>query len=627
MSAILSPSAAVLGFTPPKPTLPYRGIDSFRVMDQPIFFARRSEAEHLLRLVSVYRGVLVYGDSGVGKSSLINAGFIPRALEYGFLPERLRVQPHPGEEIIIERISVGPDDRGPFLPSGLVDPSERAGRPTLSVAAFLERVAAYRRNVRPVFIFDQFEELYTLFEEAPRSSAAVAAARAAQEQILDALAAVLNNHSLPVKLVFSFREDYLAKLARLFERSPGLIDQFLRLTAPGTDDIDSIVRGPLRTVPERFGGRFSDELLDHLVADLQARFEPRPVQLAEVQIACWQLWGAVDPDAHYAARRLSGLLEDFFSGQIAQLPPTRQDTAVALLARMITRSGARNISSTQNLVDLVHEETDLPAEQVEAVLRMLDNETKLVRREFRQDVEYYTIVSEFLVDWIRKRNELRLRTVELQKAEAAERTHRARQRTRYIIGLGTLSMVVLGTLVALLLIQTREKDQALFQLNAVRDSIERVANQRQEIIKTKTAETQALSDSANRLYMANAETTMMAGMLSMRAEELERLQADSAQQLAAERRARQELAQALEREVATRRTVEAALRSANATLSSTAEELSQERGIRESRERRIATLQDSINIFRTQLRRGERQIPQQRPPPEQSQDTSRRPLF
>ncbi len=41
----------------------------------------------------MYRGVLLYGDSGSGKSSLVNAGLIPEAIRLGFEPERLRVQP------------------------------------------------------------------------------------------------------------------------------------------------------------------------------------------------------------------------------------------------------------------------------------------------------------------------------------------------------------------------------------------------------------------------------------------------------------------------------------------------------------------------------------------------------
>ena len=109
------------------PLTPYRGIESFRYVDQPIFFAREEETRKLLRYVVVYRGVLFYGDSGSGKSSLINAGFIPAIIEEGFTPDRLRVQPRPGEEIVVERISKSPDGGAPFLSSNFVGEGEAAG--------------------------------------------------------------------------------------------------------------------------------------------------------------------------------------------------------------------------------------------------------------------------------------------------------------------------------------------------------------------------------------------------------------------------------------------------------------------------------------------------------------------
>jgi hypothetical protein len=85
------------------PALPYRGIQPYRYADHPIFFAREEEIRDLLRLVVVYRGVMLYGDSGAGKSSLINAGLIAAARHKGFQPELIRVQPTPGQELVVER--------------------------------------------------------------------------------------------------------------------------------------------------------------------------------------------------------------------------------------------------------------------------------------------------------------------------------------------------------------------------------------------------------------------------------------------------------------------------------------------------------------------------------------------
>ena len=61
------------------PHLPYRGIQPFRYVDSPIFFAREEETRLLLQLVSVYRGVMLYGDSGVGRIRDERLAFHPHA--------------------------------------------------------------------------------------------------------------------------------------------------------------------------------------------------------------------------------------------------------------------------------------------------------------------------------------------------------------------------------------------------------------------------------------------------------------------------------------------------------------------------------------------------------------------
>src|SRR3954447_18847651 len=85
---------------------PFRGLAPLRYVDEPIFFGRDREAQLLHRLVVIYRGVLLYGDSGTGKSSLLNAGLILAAEREQMRPERVRVQPQADGELVVERISM-----------------------------------------------------------------------------------------------------------------------------------------------------------------------------------------------------------------------------------------------------------------------------------------------------------------------------------------------------------------------------------------------------------------------------------------------------------------------------------------------------------------------------------------
>ena len=149
------------------PEAPYRGIESYRFVDRAIFVARENEVGKLLRSVTIYRGVLLYGATGAGKSSLINAGLIPTALDNGFVPDRIRVQPAAGKELIVEQI--WNDEQRDVMPPSSFLQGKASGRPRviLSLDAFRRRVKRAASNRYPLLILDQFEELVTLFEEAP----------------------------------------------------------------------------------------------------------------------------------------------------------------------------------------------------------------------------------------------------------------------------------------------------------------------------------------------------------------------------------------------------------------------------------------------------------------------------
>ena len=63
--------------------------------------------------------------------------------------------------------------------------------------------------------------------------------------LLEVIVGLLRDPALPVKLLFVFREDYLAKLSRLFQRCPELPEQHMRLTPPASEKLES----------EQFGSR------------------------------------------------------------------------------------------------------------------------------------------------------------------------------------------------------------------------------------------------------------------------------------------------------------------------------------------------------------------------------------
>lgn len=447
---------------PPRalPERPYRGIDFFRFVDQPIFFAREQETQKLIRLVTIYRGSLCFGDSGSGKSSLINAGLIPELLVEDFLPERIRVQAIPGKEFRIEQIALTEDGKPPFLPSRFVPQGGNATRlvelPAAGLSAHLpldssEEGAANQGLGYPLLIFDQFEELVTLFEEAPESREQFAEASVAQQAIINVLVSLLRptnpKSARLVKLLFVFRDDYLAKLSKLFTLIPNLRDQHLRLTTLMTSALPKIIRGPFETkrIPAgHFTHEISPPLAEKLAAAIDERSESGLINLTEVQIACSTLWSDPNRDRAFdggTTKRevVQRLLERYLEGALEQLGKDRA-VALTILSNLVTNSGTRNIVSEDDLLIRVTARDQVPVEIAKRTLRDLVGKTRLVRRQRRYETAFYDIASEFLVPWIRAE---RLRRDAAYAAEERAKAGRARMRN-VLLGLVVLALGVAG---------------------------------------------------------------------------------------------------------------------------------------------------------------------------------------
>ncbi len=410
----------------PLPDAPYPGIDPFTYSDRDIFFAREEESRALIRFVVIHRGVLFYADSGTGKSSLINAGLIHAAIVEGFQPEKLRVQPRKGEEIVVERLSQHSHPGPPYLPS-IFAADENDDDIVLSVSSFLEIVKNKSQETYPLLIFDQFEEWFTLFEEGARGLQADYA-KIAQESIRDAILSILWDSQLSVKLLLVLREDYLAKLTPFFSRYPDLPDQYLRLAPLKGEQIERIIRGPYDEYPQVY----PNEIPVSMAHKIRTQFEDRSggdhVSLSEVQIVCRTLYEAEkvgDQLEKYFddLGGVQGILEIYLEKALETLPENQKDLSITLLSRMVTPVGTRNVISQDDLISLViNEEKITHRNLIKETLDNLEKETKLVRRERRREVYYYEIVSEFLVEWIQRKNRDRKekKKIELLKYEKEE---------------------------------------------------------------------------------------------------------------------------------------------------------------------------------------------------------------
>ena len=229
---------------------PWLGLASFTEDTRGFFFGRDEEVAELARRVQRKLLTVLFGQSGLGKTSILRAGLVPRLRGQGYCPIYVRIAysadaPEPGEQIK-QTILQTARHSGEWTQSGVATAGE-------SLWEFLHhRDDVLRdesgRTLIPLLIFDQFEEIFTLAQsdEAGRARAARFIddlADLVENRAPRALEARLETDELTAerfdfargdyRVLISLREDYLAPLESLKAQMPSITQNRLRL-APMT---------------------------------------------------------------------------------------------------------------------------------------------------------------------------------------------------------------------------------------------------------------------------------------------------------------------------------------------------------------------------------------------------------
>lgn len=281
----------------------YPGPDSFAdaPFDSRMFFGRREEEVDLANLVAGIRLVVLYGKSGLGKTSLLQAGLFPRLRKLNFFPIRVRPAEIEGSltETVSKELQRSCADYGYQVTSS----------PVGGLLEFFGNTAISRGEQFqvPVLVFDQFEEVFNRSDRESR--------RALIAEIQSLLYPPTAKGAAPdIRIVLSLREEYVGALDEFSNVLPGVLAHRYRLRPLGRDKAADAIAKPAELVEEgeasptfTFADAAVTEMLDYLE---DANHDVEPIEL---QILCQHIEREVVRRYERGKKVLPVTVEDYFT--------------------------------------------------------------------------------------------------------------------------------------------------------------------------------------------------------------------------------------------------------------------------------------------------------------------------
>lgn len=222
---------------------PWMGLATFTEETRSFFFGRDAEIADIFVRVREQPLTILYGQSGLGKSSLLGAGLIPKLKVEGWRPVLVRLRYEEGDTPLVEQL------HSAFAKATGGNGNAEGGGEPITLWERLHHLASRPGELEehpPVLIFDQFEEIFTLGQRAGRSAEA--------EAFFIQLAEVIENRP-PASLRERFEKD--RRLARDYDFGPAS----LRLVITMREDYLSGLEEWKKLLPSLMRNRVSLQLL------------------------------------------------------------------------------------------------------------------------------------------------------------------------------------------------------------------------------------------------------------------------------------------------------------------------------------------------------------------------------
>jgi energy-coupling factor transporter ATP-binding protein EcfA2 len=381
----------------------YPGLIPFDKGQSTIFFGRDQEKKELYYQVSLEKMVVLFGKSGLGKSSLLNAGVSPMLEKSGYLPIRVRFtsgsqastdegsenlllrdlrmvlrEPHYTTNILFNKDAprlwehVKAARYNEFIDQDL-NRELSAWTTSRVMAESAEKTNTVAATVIPVFIFDQFEEFFhhpVKHQQEFLDQLAEIVHEETPYRILDWITSMepeertaeqVNWSQQPIiKIVFALRSDSLASMQSLVSYIPTVLRTRYELKPLTPEQAAQAIKGPAEKKDLEPGYTppfsFEENTLTGIITELRGK--TNEIESSQLQMVCHFIEERIRKDLMEKggtagmivndsiinpARDFEAIRDDFYESQLAKIEePENREIARKLIEDDLVSGDAGN---------------------------------------------------------------------------------------------------------------------------------------------------------------------------------------------------------------------------------------------------------------------------------------------
>lgn len=437
----------------------YPGIRAFEKNERHVFFGRRLEAKKLYNLVKAKPLVVLFAKSGIGKSSLINAGLEPILEKDYFYVVKIRLQ-----TTAISSIEMVKNELKPYLNEAKLKKHAK-GEPGLW--EYL-RACEFKKGedpVTPVLVFDQFEEFFEHDkndQDELNNELADMVSNRLPERIRESLRSIpfrdrtkeqLAWHApIPVKFVFAIRSDRMSRMDEMSEKIPSILHNRFHLKPLNIASAREAIIEPAALEGSDFDTApftYAEPALNTMLGYLKNKKEE--IESFQLQLLCRNIEKTVQKkktdnvvvteNDFGGATGIKSILNNYYEQEVSELETTEQP-----LARKFIEEGLIVAGRRVGISEGVEEKSfginpDLLSKLLASRLIRAEN-THLGRS---YELSHDTLVAPILQSYeIRRRAEERQEAIEKQKEQEAllEKERKKRNQARLLALAGFILFLI-----------------------------------------------------------------------------------------------------------------------------------------------------------------------------------------